>query len=314
MEIRRILAVTFLDLEDYGIAVKQFERVLVLTEETYPNDFLRQGKALLDLADALECNQQFDLAEENLLEFLALEKEHPQPFGDQAVSCQARMLLAWIYLENGQLVEAESLAAPCYQEWLQHPQESRYETFPTVYAHILTGLNRPKEAEEVYRAELTLQRKNHPTPHPLKVKALTELGQCLYQTGTLAEARSLLLESLAEGRIIFGDKNPHGDQALSLLARIAEKEGDSVGALEYFRQAAHAAQLAYPLDSSYRTEALGLLENALFRQGFQALKGGNLTMARNHLTELEELATSRTELTIDASRLQLLSERIELAE
>jgi len=251
IEIRRIIGNTLLDLDDYPSATTQFERVLTLVQQEAPEQSLRQAQARYDLADALEADGNISLAKAQLEQILTIiPTDSPNPKAS-SLYWKTQVVLAWIYQEEGSLERAESLAKRCYQGWEKDPQQHSLAEIPTVYGSILREQERYQEAAEVYRAELQHLNQQHPSPHPQRVKSLTHLGATLFAVEEAEEAMTVLQKSLVEGRILFGEKNPHADQALVTLANMAQAQGQREQALEYLEQAVVSAEATFgPKDST----------------------------------------------------------------
>jgi tetratricopeptide (TPR) repeat protein len=97
--------------------------------------------------------------------------------------------------------------------------ESMYLVKPSdLLATVYEGMNRPADAEKVWRRAYEIRRKNLGPDHPEAIGSGDRLGLCLIAEGKYAEAEPLLKKSLAHREAYFGDDNENIMRSLNHMA------------------------------------------------------------------------------------------------
>ncbi len=271
-ELRVAIGRTYEDLDEYPQAIEHFRRALELRRQQFAGrDDPVLAAAIHAYACGLEKMGRFAEAVPVVREAIGmfertLGREHPE-------TGEAHSLLAWTLLKSGHPAEGEESARLAMKLWERDPNDDRLTEAPKTLASLLRNTKRGAEAETIYRRELEWLRKKHGPEHPNIVLSLDNFGMKLVDNGKFDEAEPLLLESVAQGRKFFGERNPTEDHALARLALIAARRGDLEAQLKYVREGVETARKVYPEGHPYRRDA----DQSRARAG---AAGGNLSRSR----------------------------------
>lgn len=261
-ELRGAIAAAYMDIDEYEKAEFHERRALELVRARHGGvDDPELANAIIDYAASLEKLGRFreviPLAEEGVA---MLERtvgpDHPDT-GD------ALSELAWALMKSGRAEEALKSAERSFSIWESHPLDLRLKEAPKSLATVYMHLKRGSEAEATYRRERAALEKQHGPEHPDLVVCFTNFGMQLVNNGKFAEAETVLLESIRQGRKFFGDRNPYEDHSRARLAIIAARRGDEGLQLEHLREGVAVAIRVYPKGHVYRREPLNNLVRAL---------------------------------------------------
>jgi eukaryotic-like serine/threonine-protein kinase len=143
---------------------------------------------------------------------------------------------------EGKLAEVEVIRRELLTTWVEKPfyQMQNIERL----ANLLTLQGRPaeaeslcREAEPLYREELSIRKKQYGEAHREVDNALGSLARVLQQAGKLAEAEAVRREELALEKKLSGEEHPFVANSLSDLAYVLRDSGKWSEAEAVYREA-----------------------------------------------------------------------------
>ncbi|MFM8733916.1 MAG: tetratricopeptide repeat protein [Pirellulales bacterium] len=179
--------------------------------------------AMIQSVDALRARGKYTQAIETAQKALATAET---AFGrDDPRTTTAQAALGAAYLE----VANHAAAAPLLREavaWLERAEPRDLSTLGCVLGDLAQAVDRPSEAEPLYRRSLELAEQVHGPDHPATGLALNNLGAFLRDEGRADEAEPLMRRALRIRERAEGMGSPLAAQSLCTLGLIAADLGD----------------------------------------------------------------------------------------
>ncbi|HYM73849.1 MAG TPA: CHAT domain-containing tetratricopeptide repeat protein [Stellaceae bacterium] len=234
----------------YADAVPVTERIVALTRERYGEADPRYAAALNGLATFLQFTGALDRAEKLLRQSLAIDLAALGP--DHPDVATRRGNLALVLLDEDNPVEAAGLLhqALVAVEQQKTPPENQGATLSN-FAAALERLNRPKEAERLYRAAIAALEPQQGEGRARLAIALGNLGILYKSEHRLDEAQPLLEQAVAILEALSTPDHPHPRLATALnnLGTLREDKQDFAGAELLYQRALDLDRAMFGPDS-----------------------------------------------------------------
>jgi eukaryotic-like serine/threonine-protein kinase len=223
--IRETIGATYMDLEAYDEARKQFERVLGLYRRTLGDEDGKTLQATGAVATALLGLGRSGQAEALFGQTLKTQRrvlgaKHPDTLGTMAA-------LAHVYREQGRYPQAEALLAQVLHDGRlvfgrdnAHTLESMKELAEVYYRE-----GKYTEAETVGGQALDLYRNILGPEHPYTTIAMSDLGNVYKAQGKFAQAEAIHIKTLEIRRRVAGEEHPYTMAATNNVAEDYRAEG-----------------------------------------------------------------------------------------
>ncbi|MBF0422956.1 MAG: tetratricopeptide repeat protein [Magnetococcales bacterium] len=167
-------------------------------------------------------------------------KNHPDSLS--FLNGDARTHLARVYLDLGELEQAQSLTAALYEEQKAKSGDHHPDTLASMAD--LAGIKEKKglydEAEKGLHAALEGYKKIFGEKHPATITVLNNLGQLMEAAGLYDEAEPILRQAVALSEQTFGKSHPTTLTTLNNLALLYESQGNFDKAEPIYLQAIDA--------------------------------------------------------------------------
>lgn len=250
-ELRLVIGGVFGDIHEYSAAVEQVRAAVEILREITNGDSPELARALAGLGKDMENNSDARGAEPIIREALGMWTRLRGPDSIEVGSSLCD--LAWLLAKSGRAKEALPHAIQAYEIILKHPGDDRKGKTLSTLATAYKNTGNLAKSVEIHRQIVDEEMKRYGGDHPYVVVAMDNLGYSLEIARHDEEAEKFLLQSIAMGRRVFGDKSPYEDHAQAALARIAERRGDPDKALELARDSALAgARIFEPVHRYWR--------------------------------------------------------------
>jgi len=157
----------------------------------------------------------------------AFGKEHP-------TTTAIENNLGYLYLVTGDYLMAEKRFAVVYQVWSKSLGDKHQRTLKAQnnLARVFAHQKQYKKAEPLFITALTTREAVLGEDHQDAIRSRIDYAAMDIELGRIAEAKTLLYKALKSGEKTLGDKHPYYFEALNLLAKAQEAEGDDQAALK----------------------------------------------------------------------------------
>jgi len=156
-------------------------------------------------------------------------------FGDKHPTTTAiENNLGYLYLVTGDYLMAQKRFAAVYQVWGKTLGDKHQRTLKAKnnLARVFAYQKQYKKAEPLFIAALTTRESVLGVDHQDAIRSRIDYAAMDIELGRINEAKTLLYKALKSGDKTLGDKHPYYFEALNLLAKAQEAEGDDQAALE----------------------------------------------------------------------------------
>ncbi|MEM7351603.1 MAG: serine/threonine-protein kinase, partial [Acidobacteriota bacterium] len=186
-------------------------------------------------------------------------------FGEQASETIASRLHRGQWLHAvGRYDEADS----AFQELLRTPGDGpQWAEILNAYADLLFDLERPEEAETLFRQVLEIRRRLFGDGHALVATSLNDLGAALYARGELVAAEEPLRQALELRRRLLGQDHPQLAITLGTLGVLRFAQGDSEEAQQLLADALAIRRRVYGEEHPSVSDTLNNLGEVCRRRG-----------------------------------------------
>ena len=142
--------------------------------------------------------------------------------------------LGYLYLVTGEYPLAQGRFERVYEAWSKTLGAKHQNTLKAKnnLARVYAYQKQFKKAEPLFQEALAAREANLGMDHPDAIRSRIDYAALDLDLNRLPQAKELLYKALDSAKLTLGDKHPYYFEALNLLAKVQEAEGDQKGSLE----------------------------------------------------------------------------------